>query len=124
MPVEKFTDAGIDGGFVEQVFAVEGEKALEQFILIGDFRQPPLHQQAGAIADAGPHPVEGERREAEFAAQPVEGGGEVAQRVDQGAVEIEKEGGDGHCNRAANQAKRPVSFILKKSTTATARGET
>ncbi len=75
---------------------VEGEKALQALLGKGPFGKRARRQHGGAVADEFRAPGDLQRREIQLGAQQIDRDGQISDRVDQGSVEIEEKGIEGH----------------------------
>src|ERR1019366_6465560 len=113
-PVERFIDAGVEGGVIQVVLAVVLEKKLERFLdlfFAGLVSQRAPDQQRRAVAHIRVDPLIFERRHAHVAAGRVDGLGQVQFGIEQGAVEIE--------NQKVHVYAAPVSRWRKRLSRAT-----
>ena len=92
-------NAVVDGGVVEFVFAVVGEKKLQSLanggFVDGVAAESALDEDWGAVADVAGDDVVGEGGASDVAKGGVDGMHEVEARVDQGAIEVKDDKLDG-----------------------------
>ena len=96
MHLKKFEDAGINDRFIGQVFGINLHEARALACTEQAFRQRTLQQQTDPVANIGANLVAGNIGKAELVTQQVDGPGQIGDRVDQGAVQVEKKGVNGH----------------------------
>ncbi len=96
---EGVTDSVVDGGVVEFVFAVVGEKKLQSLakgcFVDGIAAESALDEDWCAVADIAGDDVVGEGGTSDVAEGGVDGMHEIEARVDQGAIEVKDDKLDG-----------------------------
>jgi len=92
---QQFEYAGEQLAFVQLALVIDGEEASAVLLVLGVLGgkvEAGLEQAARAVGGIRPQRRVGKFIEAAFAAQVVDGAGEIGCAVDQGAVEVEQDG--------------------------------